>query len=273
MLQFLKNSCFFGAPLLLLFLGCAVWSWNSVFGAFDPNRIDRATLSRIMQLRDFRRFSSEKQLALTNRCETEFGPRAVQKPVFQFSGSEKKLYAFFQKQHQNRNSGRGGKSGSGVYFETNLSLMARLRYFQWMDAYDTLSDKERRDLLNRIVGDLKYWQTIYFDFLQAADLPQPSIAELIREFDNMIEAFKIGATDKDIARIDSFKQQISASIIAREVQEASDRLGNMKDSISSAVSSVFGTFFGTKKKPESDNGQDDRNSKPRYGTSERSGIQ
>lgn len=229
-LRFFGNLCFFGAPILLLFVGILVFSLNPVFGPVDPASVDRPTLIRIMQLRDFRTFSPDAMAAWTDRADAEFGRRGAQRPIFDFSDAEKKIYAFFRENPSNRKS----------FFETNLMLMARTRYFQWMSAYPALSPDEQGALMREVVDDMKYWETVYMDFLRAADLPIPSIAELIREFEEMIEGFKVGATPEEIVRIDTFKRQINAAIVVREAQGAVDRL-------SSSVSNMFQSLFPPRK--------------------------
>jgi len=94
---------------------------------------------------------------------------------------------------------------------------------------------------------MKYWESVFMDFLCAAELPIPSINELIREFDNMIESFKAGAAPEEIARIDDFKQRMNAAFVAREVQGAAEHLS---DNFSSAVSNILGTFLPKKKENE-----------------------
>lgn len=243
MFRFFSCLGFFGAPTLVLITGTIALAFSQVFGPFNPDKVDRATLIRAMQLRDFRTFSPDALRRTTDRAESEFGRKSAQKPVFEFSSTEKKVYAYFQE-------GRAGnpEKGPSSHFETNLLLMARLRYFQWMNDYEAFSDEQRKALMNEIADDMKYWQSVYMDFLRAADLPIPSIQELIREFEQMIDRFKVDATPDEVARIDSFKQKMNQAIVARELGGA---VRNLSGTVSSTVSGVFSTFLGTPKKKNS----------------------
>lgn len=239
--RFLGNCLFFGAPLLILFAAVLVFSTYQVFGPFDPQKIDRMTLIRIMQLRDFRQLPAEKISALTDRAEAEFGRDGAMRPIFEFSPTEKKIYAHF----------RGKDTATKSYFETNLYLMARIRYFQWMNDYQRFSESERVALMKKVTADMKYWETLYMDFLRAADLPIPTMAELIREFEKMIEEdFKIDATPEEIVRIDTFKRQMNTVIFANEVQGA---VKNLSGNVSSAVSNALGTLVLPRKKEKQTN--------------------
>ncbi len=235
---------FFGAPFFLLAVGVVAASMNGVFGPFEPETLDRMTLIRLMQLRDFRTFSPELLRRTTNRADAEFGRQSSRPPIFEFTLLEKKIYAYF----------RGQKSASKSCMETNLMLMARIRYFQWMNDHESLTGDERRAVMNGALDDMEYWQNVYFDFLRAAELPIPSLAELIQEFDEMIEGFKIDATAEEIARIDSFKQSLNRAFVSRGLQGAVQSLSTIPGNVTSAVSNVFGAFLKVpEKKPEKKN--------------------
>ena len=210
---------------------------NNVFGSIKPEKLDRPTLIRVMQLRDFRQMTPEQVVALADRAEAEFGRNGAMRPIFDFTPAEKKIYAYFRDERTARKS----------FFEGNLMLMARTRYFQWMNDYEILSEVDRVELMRNVTAEMKYWETIYMDFLHAAELPIPSMAELIREFEKMIDDFKIGATPEEIVRIDTFKRRMNTAIVAGEVGGA---VKNLSDNVSSAVSNALGTFLQPSKKNE-----------------------
>ncbi|MDR2756866.1 MAG: hypothetical protein LBC20_14300 [Planctomycetaceae bacterium] len=231
------NSCFFAGPFVVLAVGIAMISMRGIWGSIDPETIDRTNLIRVMKLRDFRTLPPKTVEALTHRAETEFGRQSDNKPVFQFSKTEKKIYAYFQNNRSEQKS----------FFEINLLLMARTRYFQWMNDYASASPEQQIVLMSEVVDDMKYWESVFMDFLHAAGLPIPSIAELIREFENMIEQFKIGATPEEIAQIDHFKQRMNTAYLAYEVQSATQ---NFSGNISATISNMFDSFLKKPKKNE-----------------------
>lgn len=236
--RILGNLFFFGFPaFLIVSVGTIACSMQRVFGPVDPASIDRLTLIRVMQLRDFRTFSRPTLERMTDRAEAEFGRKAAEKPRFEFSDPEKRIYAYF----------RDKKTARKSHFETNMLLMARTRYFQWMNDHEILDADARTELMRGVVDDMKYWETLYLDFLRAAELPIPSMAELLREFDEMIDGFKTGATDEEVVRIDSFKRNMNKAIVAREMHGA---VKNVSDNVSSAVSNAFGSLLGTGKKQD-----------------------
>jgi hypothetical protein len=231
------KGCFFSGPLAVLTIGIVMISMHSILGSINPKTIDRATLIRVMKFRDFRKLPPETVTALTLRAETEFGRRSINKPKFEFSETEKIFYVYFQNNRSEQKS----------FFETNLLLMARTRYFQWMNDYASASPEQQAVLMKEVVDDMKYWESVYMDFLRAAELPIPSIAELIREFENMIEQFKIGAAPEEITRIDYFKQRMNTAIVVGEIQEKAQ---NLSGSISNTMSKVIDTFLIMPKKKE-----------------------
>lgn len=255
MFRFLLNCCFFAAPIFLILLGIASFFLNRIFGDFNPKKVDRATLVRIMQLRDFRTFSEEKRRQMTDRCEKEFGRQSKQKPTFEFSGIEKKIYTYFQAKRRSQREHDKQSAAPISLMENNLSIMARIRYFQWMNDYEHGDPPQQRALMNGIADDMKYWQSIYMAFLRASDQPIPPLMELIQEFEMMIDGFKIEATPEEVGRIDSFKQQMNAAIVAREVQGAARNIGNLGKDVGSAISHVFGNLMIPDKKdrPKSQN--------------------
>ncbi|MDR2117502.1 MAG: hypothetical protein LBP87_14090 [Planctomycetaceae bacterium] len=232
--RLIGGGCFFAGPFVVLTVGIVMILMHDIFGSINPETIDRADLIRMMKFRDFRVLPLETVEALTYRAEREFGRKSDNKPVFQFSKTEKKLYAYFQNNRSKRKS----------FLETNLLLMARIQYFQWMNNYVSLLPEQRIILMKDVVADMKYWQLVYMDYLYAAELPIPSLSELIQEFDNMIEHFKIGATPEEIARIDDFKQRINNAYAAQEIQDAAQ---NFSGNISATVSNILDSFL---KKPK-----------------------
>jgi hypothetical protein len=231
------QGCFFAGPFVVLAIGLAMISMHGLFGSINPETMDRADLIHVMRFRDFRKLPPETVTALTYRVEAEFGRRSPNKPKFEFSETERKIYVYFQNSRSEQKS----------CFETNLLLMARTRYFQWMNDYVSASQEQQAVLMKEVVDDMKYWEKVYMDFLHASGLPIPSMAELIREFENMIEQFKIGATSEEIVRIDNFKQRINTAFIASEIQ---GKAQNLSGNISTTVSKMLGTFLIMPKKKE-----------------------
>ena len=92
---------------------------NSILGNINPETLDRQTLVRVMQIRDFRQFSPELIERLTLRAEQEFGRHSPNKPVFAIPLLEQKLHVYFQTHRSNQQS----------YLERNLTIMAKARYF------------------------------------------------------------------------------------------------------------------------------------------------
>jgi hypothetical protein len=228
--RMIGRGCFFAGPFVVLAVGIVMISMHSILGSINPETIDRANLIRVMKFRDFRRLPPETVTALTLRAETEFGRKSSNKPKFEFSEAERKIYVYFQNNRSKQKS----------FFETNLLLMARTRYFQWMNDYASASPEQQAVLMKEVIDDMRYWELIYMDFLHASGLPIPSMAELIREFENMIEQFKIGATPEEITRIDNFKQQINTAFVASEIH---GKAQNLSGNISTTVSKMLGTFL------------------------------
>ncbi|MDR0869829.1 MAG: hypothetical protein LBN39_03470 [Planctomycetaceae bacterium] len=224
------NFLYFSAPVLPLLFCAAMLLMSKVFGPLNVDGLDRSTLVWVMKLRNFQALPLQTQNELTARSEAEFGRSAKQKPLFQFSGAEKKIYAYF----------RSNASTQPSVFENNLMLMARIRYFQWMTAYETGTPEAKAALMREIVRDMKYWQEIYLDFLYAADLPVPTLAELIQEFEKMIDGFKKDAAPVDAARIDTFKYEMNRAIAANEVQGAVQKVSDkVRSTFSEAVETLF----------------------------------
>jgi hypothetical protein len=235
--RMIGKGCFFAVPFVVLAIGVVMISMHGILGSINPETMGRANLVRVMKFRDFRMLPPKTVTALTLRAETEFGRKSGNKPKFEFSETEKTIYVYFQNNRSEQKS----------FFETNLLLMARTRYFQWMNEYATISPEQQTVLMKEVVDDMKYWELMYMNFLRAVGLPIPSIAELIREFENMIEQFKIGATPEEVARIDHFKQQMNVAIITNEIQEKAQ---NLSGNISSTVSKMIDTFRIIPKKKE-----------------------
>ncbi|MCL2743128.1 MAG: hypothetical protein FWE67_04685, partial [Planctomycetaceae bacterium] len=171
----------------------------------------------VLQLRDLRDLSAETIEKIADRSNAEFGRLSPKPPVFSFSSVEKKIYAHFGKQH--RKNSEEEKNNPGVsYFENNLSLMVRSIYFRRMKEFDTAGPEKRKNILTETADDLKYWQEVYFNFVDAAGIPKPSLSELLREYDEMIEGFKDGAAEDEIRQITAFKKNLNLVLIGKEMQ-------------------------------------------------------
>ena len=196
---------FFAPPVLVILIFCVAVGLRPLFGPIDPKNVDRACLVQLMKFRNFRTLPPQVVAELAERSDTEFGRRSGKMPEFQFSTTEKKIYAHFG----------GGRQSNTTRFETNLNLMARVKYFNWMERFESLPRRQQPALLNEIIDDMKWWENLYMSFLQAAELPIPTPIELMQQFDDMIESFKVGADDVDIERIDRFKKRMITGFVAR----------------------------------------------------------
>jgi hypothetical protein len=108
-----------------------------------------------------------------------------------------------------------------------MTLMARTRYFQWMNEYESADAKGKSALMSDVVADMRYWQEVYFDYLRYLGQPEPTLAQLYRDFQRMIEDFKIGASPEEIVRIDSFAQNMNKALFAAEVQKFQKSIFNL----------------------------------------------
>ena len=195
--------------LLIVMLCCAVVASHGIFWNVQPETMDRQTLVRVIQLRDFRRFSPDFVERLTNRAEQEFGRHSPNKPTFELSSWEKRIHVYFQAHRSSQQS----------YTEANLTAMARLRYFEWMNEYHTAAPLRKAELMLDVVADMRYWQELYFDYLRFLGQPEPTLAELLDDFQRMIEDFKVGASPEEIVLIDSFAQDMNRALFAAEVHK------------------------------------------------------
>ena len=182
---------------------------DGIFGNVEAERIDRQTLVRVIQLRDFRQFSPDLVERLTHRAEQEFGRRSPNKPVFELPLWEKRIHTYFQTH----------RSSQRPRSETNLSVMARVRFVQWMNEYQSAPSGRKAALMNEVVEDMRYWQAVYLDYMRSLEQPEPTPAELYQDFLRMIEEFKVEASAEEIALIDSFAQSVSRTLFASEVKK------------------------------------------------------
>ena len=204
LLLFLSFFVFFLAVCIVMI------AMNGIWGNIEPEKTDRQTLVRIMQIRDFRQFSPDLIERLTLQAEQEFGRRSPNRPVFELPSWKKRIHVYF---HTNR-------SEQTAYLERNLTKMARIRYFQWMYEYDSATPLQKAALMNDAVEDVRYWQEIYFEYVRFLGQPEPTPAELYQDFLRMIEDFKTDASPEETALIDSFTRDISRVLFAGEVQRS-----------------------------------------------------
>ena len=197
--RFFGAVFFFGAPVFLLGIACAVIVLYPLFGPIDPENIDRELLAPLMLCRDFRKLPAPVVAELAERYNAEFGRQSGEMPEFHFSNTEKKVYASFAKNKT---------KSSGSRFETNLNLLARTKFFKWMDEFDSLPPSKRPKMINEIIDDMTWWEDISMSFLRAAELPIPTTTQLMKDSNDMIESFKVGADTKDVERIDRFAGEI-----------------------------------------------------------------
>ena len=201
---------YFSLPLPFLAVCLVMIALNDILGDINPERLDRQTLVRVLQMRDFHHFSSDLIERLTLRTEQEFGRHSPNRPVMALPSWEKRLHVHFQ---QNR-------SEHPSYMENNMTLMAKARYFQWMYEYDSAPRARKAALMNDVVANMRYWQEIHLEYVRFLGLPEPTPAELYQDFLRMLEAFKVNASPEEIAMIDSFAQNISRALFASEAQKS-----------------------------------------------------
>lgn len=201
---------FYLIPLPFFVVCWVMIALGGILGNVDPEKMDRQTLVRVMQLRDFRRFSPDLVEGMALQAERKFGRHSPNKPVFELPGLEKKLHVYFQTHRSSQQS----------YLEHNLTLMAKTRYVKWMYAYQSAAPVQRAELMKEVVEDMRYWQEVYLDYVRFLGLPEPTLAELYEDFKRMIEAFKVGTSPEEVALIDSFAQKMSRALFATEVQRS-----------------------------------------------------
>ena len=194
--------------VLLVAICAALFSMRGIFGNLEPETMNRQTLIRVIQLRDFRQFSPDLLERLTNRAEQEFGRHSPNRPIFEFSPLEKRIHLYFGSNRSERQS----------YLEGNLTLMARVRYFQWMHEHQSATLVQRAALMNEVVEDMHYWRELYTDYLRFLEQPEPTLSELQDNFQQMIEDFKEGASPEEVRLIDSFAQSLNRALFASELQ-------------------------------------------------------
>ena len=201
---------YFSLPLPFFAVCVVMIALDGILGNVDPEKLDRQTLVRIIQIRDFRQFSPELVERLTFRAEQEFGRHSPNKPVFELSSLEKKIHVYFQSH----------RSEQQATLENNLALLAKVRYLQWMYEYNSATRVRKAELMNNVVADMNYWQAVYSDYLRYLEAPEPSPAEVLRGFQRMIEVFKEGASPEEVVLIDSFTKDISSVLFASGVQKS-----------------------------------------------------
>jgi len=201
---------YFLLPLPFLLVCFVMIALNGILGTINPETLDRQTLVRVMQMRDFRLLSPDLIERLTLRAEQEFGRHSPNRPAFELPSWEKKLHVHFQ---QNR-------STQPSFMESNMTLMARKRYFQWMYEYNSAPRIRKAELMNDVVADMRYWQEIYLDYVRFLGLPEPTPAELYQDFQRMIEAFKVNTSTEEAALIDTFARDMSRALFASEAQRS-----------------------------------------------------
>jgi len=199
---------YFSLPLPFFIVCFLMIALDGILGNVNPEKTDRQTFVRVMQMRDFRQFSPELIERLTHRAEQEFGRHSPNKPVFELPSWEKKIHTYFQARRTEQQS----------YLENNLTIMARARYFQWMHEYQFAASNQKAVLMSDVVEDVNYWQGVYLDYVRFLGLPEPTLAELYEDFQRMVEDFKVGASPEEVAQIDSFAKDISRILFASEVQ-------------------------------------------------------
>ena len=202
------RALFFVLPFPFLAMCFVMIALDGILGNVKPETMGRQTLVRVIQLRDFRRFSLDLVERLTDRAEQEFGRHSQNKPAFALHPLEKRVHVYFQTHRSNQQS----------HLESNLTVMARLRYFEWMAEFHSATLVRQAALMNDVVADVRYWQELYFDYLRYLGQPEPTLAELYEDFQRMIEDFKVDASPEEIVLIDSFSQSMSQALFATEIQ-------------------------------------------------------
>jgi hypothetical protein len=203
LLCFLFFILFVATCLVLIAMNGILWN-------IDPEKTDRKTFVRIMQIRDFRRFSPDFIERLTNRAEREFGRHSPNRPTFDLPAWERNIHIYFQTHRSSQPSN----------MENNLTMMIKTRYFQLMYEYQSAASDRKAALMSDVVADMRYWREIYFDYVRSLGQPEPTLAELFQDFQRMIAQFKEGAAPEEIELIDKFAKDVNLIMFAAEVQKS-----------------------------------------------------
>lgn len=202
---------------------------KNIFGEIKPETVDRQTFVRIMQLRDLRQCPHELTLRILKRTQDEFGINAQQRPVFVYPFCEKQIYLYFlkqrsRKQHRQQKNSLNKHSETTSLLETNLDILAKEQFFLYLSEYESVTKSEKIQRMKNYIAELKYWQTVYIDYLQSLDQPVPNMAELWEEYQKTIERFKAGADPQTAVRIDSFVHTLNRHLIADGVHDAVEKI-------------------------------------------------
>ncbi|MDR2172445.1 MAG: hypothetical protein LBP59_20070 [Planctomycetaceae bacterium] len=221
------NICFFVVPIIIVILSWffSVWFFI-IFGTNDPEGVDRFVLVRQLQFRDFRQLTPEAVIRFTNRVELEFGLDSLERPKFEFSFLVKRIIL----RYQNPNPFKSPPPAAQLSrCERNLQLIAKTRYFQWMETTSNADKSDYAKKFERIVAELKYWGKVYYDFLDALGLPRPTIQEELEQMENLINEFKKGEPAEQVDRIENFKREIIKAYMQNEIKNAVENVTNTID--------------------------------------------
>ncbi|MDR2644208.1 MAG: hypothetical protein LBC74_15610 [Planctomycetaceae bacterium] len=197
-----------------------------IFGTNNPELADRVVLIRQIHFRDFCQLTPEMLVRFTERVEFEFGMDASEKLRFEFSPIVKRVILYYQNQNPVQSPVPTEQLSR---CERNLQIIAKVRYFQWMAAEANVTGAERGIFLERIVLELKYWDAVYCEFLTAIGLPQPTKQEALMQIEHLINEFKKGESEEQIARIENFKQIIIAAFTQYEIKKTIENVTNKLD--------------------------------------------
>lgn len=201
--------------LFLLVTGWVVFLLLPVFGPISPEKADIRQIQTWMYYRDISRENPNTQRRILGRICENCGKDSGYQPEFEFTDEQKEKIRSLFPDYMDR-MGTGAKlikcpPDERTLAEKNIRLIVNVWILERMNSFEEAEKggKDARDAsLEKICEELDWWNRICVDFMVAAELPIPSLLELVEIMNEFIEELKFESSSEDAERIDRFYKSV-----------------------------------------------------------------
>ena len=243
-----------GPVVLIVWIVLLAWL-IPMFGEMSPQNATRQNLIWWFLLRDFSQLPEEHRLPLVECYRREFGPRSGKIPEFEFSDfiQEQIIAVDATRRERIQQELKVAKEPEKLLVipvpqpERNILLLAKIWFFDQMRQYEQADFHGKKERLEEMVAEIKWWQKMNENFLLAAGVKPYSISDSLDELKMLFARWEAESRPEDQTRMAAFRPRMTAALVNDGVNEV---LGG---DVSKTIGNVL-NFFSRPTKDQNDQG-------------------
>ena len=234
-LSFFGNLLFFGAPIVLVLVGLAVWNAAFLVGPIKPEKATPFQILLLLCVRDLEKQPEETVYRILDRVEETMGRSSGEmlelkmSPIIQkiVTGElerrrgdvrEYTLFAAATSSQKNTEKNYEIISKPKPLAEKNIYFLFKTWYIREMDRYTAAPQREKAAILQKFTDDLKWWGQFNESVYRACQVQPLSLVEMAKEYEMTFEYYRGNTAPETYQRMLTFRDKLQAALVVSETK-------------------------------------------------------